>query len=134
MKKSATNHTGWWIAGLLEKHSHPDRAPYWNNYRLIRADDWRTAFRRATEMGESNARVGVEAFGGRQEFIGVSDLVPIYDEIEDGAELLWQELWPDSANPNEIPLDVYSEADLESEYEDQQTEHVEGGKASPATS
>jgi hypothetical protein len=70
-------------------------------------------------MGESNARVGAQAFGGHQEFIGVSDLVPIYDEFEDGAELLWQELWPDTNNPNEIPLDVYSEADLESQYEDQ---------------
>jgi hypothetical protein len=126
MKKSATSRTGWWIAGLLEKHSNTDRAPYWNNYRLIRADDWRTAFRRAIEMGESNARVGAQAFGGHQEFIGVSDLVPIYDEFEDGAELLWQELWPDTNNPNEIPLDVYSEADLESQYEDQ-AEHAVGG-------
>jgi len=118
MKKSATSRTGWWIAGLLEKHSHTDRAPYWNNYRLIKAEDWRTAYRRATEMGERIARVGTEAFGGQQDFIGITDLLPIYDEFEDGAELLWQEFWPDTDNPDEIPLCVYSEADLESKYED----------------
>jgi len=127
MKKSATSRTGWWIAGLLEKHSSTDRAPYWNNYRLIRADDWRTAFRRAIEMGENNARVGVEAFGGHQEFLGVSDLLPIYDEFEDGAELLWQELWPDADNPNDAPLGVFSEAEMESKFEDKEAEHVVGG-------
>lgn len=78
-------------------------------------------------MGESNARVGVEAFGGHQEFIGVSDLLPIYDEFEDGAELLWQELWPDADNPNDAPLGVFSEAEMESKYEEQEAEHVVGG-------
>jgi hypothetical protein len=69
-------------------------------------------------MGERIARVGTEAFGGQQDFIGITDLLPIYDEFEDGAELLWQECWPDTDNPDEIPLCVYSEADLESKYED----------------
>jgi hypothetical protein len=72
-------------------------------------------------MGESNARVGVEAFGEHQEFLGVSDLLPIYDDFEDGAELLWQELWPHADNPNETPLSVFSEADLELEYEEIKT-------------
>lgn len=118
MNKSATSRTGWWIAGLLERHSKNGRAPYWNHYRLIKAKDWRTAYRRATEMGVNSARVGKEAFGGQQDFIGITDLVPIDDEFEDGAEILWQELWPDADNPDEIPLCVYSEADLESMYEE----------------
>ena len=73
-------------------------------------------------MGKSNARVGVEAFGGQQEFIGVTDLLPIFDEFEDGAELLWQELWPDTDNLNESPLDVFTEAEMQSKYEDQEAE------------
>lgn len=76
-------------------------------------------------MGERNARVGVEAFGGHQEFIGISDLLPIYDEFEDGAELLWQELWPDADRPDEIPLSVFSEAYFESKYEDQAEQFVD---------
>jgi hypothetical protein len=72
------------------------------------------------EMGESNARVGVEAFGLQQEFIGVSDLLPIYDEFEDGAEVLWQEIWPDADNPNDNPLGVFTEAEMENEFEYQE--------------
>ena len=116
MKKPAISRTGWWIAGLLEKHSHTGRPPFWNNYRLIKAADWRTAFRKATEMGKANARVGNEAFSGQQEFIGVSDLSPIYDEFEEGAEILWQEL-DASEDDDGIPLQIFTETDLESQYE-----------------
>ncbi len=69
-------------------------------------------------MGHDEVRVGNGAFSDKQEFVGITDLLPIYDEFEDGAELLWQELWPDPDNHNETPLDVFSEADLESEYEE----------------
>lgn len=116
VKNPATSKTGWWIAGLLEKHSHAGQPPYWNNYRLIKASDWRTAFRKATEMGKANARVGNEAFSGHQEFIGVSDLLPVNDELEDGAELLWQELEA-SDEGDGIPLQVFTETELESRYE-----------------
>lgn len=124
MKKPATSPTGWWIAGLLHKHSTPDRAPYWNNYRLVRAQDWRTAFRKATEIGASDSRAGSEAFSYPQEFIGISDLLPIYEEFKDGSELLWQELWPEENDPDGAPLRIFSELDLELEYE---TEAEQGG-------
>ena len=117
MKSPATSPTGWWIAGLLIRHSGSDRAPYWNNYRLIRAQDWRTAFRRATEMGENDAAAGNAAFSERQEFIGITDLLPIYEPFADGSEVLWQELWPDESAPNGIPLPIFSESDLETMYQ-----------------
>jgi len=69
-------------------------------------------------MGMSDARAGNEEFSDKQNFIGVTDLLPIYDEFEDGAELLWQELWPDADDPGGIPIGVYSEAELESKYEE----------------
>ena len=117
MKKPAISPTGWWIAGLLEKQPGTARSPYWNNYRLIRAVDWRTAYRRAMEMGTSDSRTGDRAFTGPHAFIGVSDLVPIYDEFEDGAEILWEELEA-TEDGDGVPLQVFTEADLESEYED----------------
>ncbi|MDQ8192755.1 DUF4288 domain-containing protein, partial [Roseibacillus persicicus] len=117
MKKTSTSRTGWWIVGLLLKQFSSEGAPYWNNYRLVRGEDWRTAFRRATEMGENDAQVGNRAFSDQQEFIGITDLLPIYDEFEDGAELLWQELWPDAENGDVLPIGVYTEAELETEYE-----------------
>jgi hypothetical protein len=117
MKKPATSPTGWWIAGLLEKQPETAPSPYWNNYRLVRADDWRTAFRRAMEMGASDARTGNRAFTGLRAFIGVCDLIPIFDKFEDGAELLWQELEA-SEDDDGIPLQVFTEDDFESQYEE----------------
>ena len=114
----------------MVKHSGSERAPFWNNYRLVRADDWRTAFRKATEMGVSDTRGGNDAFSDQQTFIGVTDLLPIYDEFEDGAELLWQELWPDADDLDGMPLGVYSEAELESKYEE--AEQVSGGNGGQA--
>ena len=68
-------------------------------------------------MGKSDACGGDRAIGGSHAFIGVSDLVPMYDEFEDGAEILWEEL--EAAEDGDgIPLQVFTEADLESEYED----------------
>jgi hypothetical protein len=118
MKISATSPTGWWIAGLLIKQSDSVRAPFWNNYRLVKAVDWRTAFRRATEMGLSDVRTGNEAFSKKQYFIGITDLLPIYEDFVDGAELLWQELWPAPDDPDGTPLAVYYESDLQSKYEE----------------
>lgn len=69
-------------------------------------------------MGASCVRAGNEAFSDKQYFIGITDLLPIYDDFEDGAELLWQELWPDADDRDGIPLCVYSEAELESKYEE----------------
>ena len=76
-------------------------------------------------MGESSARVGNEAFSCHQEFLGVSNLLPIYDEFEDGAELLWQELEA-SDDEGGIPLQVFTEGDLESQYEEPGEQAMDG--------
>jgi hypothetical protein len=114
MNHPDTSPTGWWIAGLLEKHSHSGRPPFWNNYRLIRAADWRTAFKKAVQMGQCSADAGAEALGGPINFIGITDLLPIYEEFEDGAELMSEELWPTEGAGNGIPMQIFSESDLES--------------------
>lgn len=68
-------------------------------------------------MGTSDAEIGDRAMGGCHALIGVSDLVPIYDEFQDGAELPWQELEATDEGDG-VPLRIFTEADLESEYED----------------
>lgn len=117
-RRTPTSPTGWWIAELIEKQSDPARAPYWVNHILIKAEDWRTAFRRATEMGLRDVAVGNKAFGHQQEFLGLADLVPIYEQFEDGAELMWKELWPEDKSPDLPQIEVYTESDLEALYHD----------------
>ena len=104
-------------AGLLERHSHPNRTVYWNNYRLIRASHWREAFRRAIEMGTSSTETGRRAFGHPQSFLGITDLVPIYDEFEDGAEVLWQEFDSSDCDSSGFPIGVFTEPEMATIYE-----------------
>ena len=75
-------------------------------------------------MGQNDSRVGSEAFSGSCEFIGVSDLVPIYDDFEDGAEILWEELDISDDVEGEGSHSVYTESDLESVYESKPAEQV----------
>jgi len=110
--------TGWWLASLLEHHQATDglsKTVYWENYRLIRASGWREAFHKAQGFGVSDAAVGNEAFSYRQTFVGITDLVPIYDEFEDGAEILWKEY--DASQEDNASSWVYSEEEMASIFD-----------------
>lgn len=115
--RRAISPTGWWIAGLLERHKNSGRAAYWNNYRLIRAEHWRDAFQKALAHGRSDCEIGSREFSGSTEFVGVTDLVPIYEPFEDGAEMLWEEYDQPEGSSEEAPLDTYSEAEMAAFYE-----------------
>ncbi len=109
--------TGWWIASLLEHHQATDDRPavYWENYRLIRASGWREAFHKAQYLGANDANDGDEEFSYRQTFIGITDLVPIHDEFEDGAEILWKEY--DASQDDSTSSWVYSEEEMASLFD-----------------
>lgn len=66
-------------------------------------------------MGEADAQSGRRAFSNNPTFIGIADLVPIYDAFEDGAEMLWREL--DDEAPGNAESLVYSEHELAAIYE-----------------
>ena len=112
----AVSPTGWWIAALLERKPPGGRTAYWNNYRLIRAHDWREAFRRAHEMGEDDARAGNDAMSKGHEFIGVTDLLPVYDKFEDGAEILFEEHAGADGDPSKPPMEIWTEDELSALY------------------
>lgn len=117
---------------MLMRHRHPDRVIFWNNYRLIRADEWRAAFRRATAHGMSDGDVGNRAFSHNQEFVGITDLTPIYEEFEDGAEVLWQEFDSSDCDSSGLPCNVFTEVDMEAVYDTQPPPPEVGGEgASP---
>jgi hypothetical protein len=112
MKRDISEHsTGWWVAGLLMKNTDPGVAPYWNNIRIFKAGSWREAFRKAEEAGRSEQEP-TQAFAHQQEFVGISDLVPVYEDFEDGSELIWQEI----RSGEELPR-VYTIDDLKAVFE-----------------
>lgn len=93
---------GWWIASYVlrfvwndEKDSPQSSCVAWENTILVQAPDRDEAFDKATRLGEAAPDALVdEADPGRTgywRFEGLSNLLPIYDELKDGAEVLWVE-------------------------------------------
>ena|SRR5688572_17938858 len=91
------NHSGWWIYGEVEywvskrqkKLLPGSRCLVWENTRLIRANDRNDAYRKA--LKRSRAGYPSKTNGGEWHFAGISMLLPVYDDLEDGVELLWDD-------------------------------------------
>lgn len=89
------NHTGWWIFREVEqwvskrqrKLSSRSRCRVWVNLRLIRARNREDAYRKAMRLGREEHPS--QTNGGEWRFAGISMLLPLYEKIEDGAEILW---------------------------------------------
>jgi len=96
------NHAGWWIASFIERFEYYDenkanlnrRCLAYENTILIRAPNREVAYRKAVAQGRlSNGSEGWSSSSGRKgawRFDGLTGLLPVYEELEDGAEILWQ--------------------------------------------
>lgn len=97
------NHTGWWIASYIERFEFYDedkrnpnrRCLAWENTVLVRARHREQAYKKSLSIGRLGD--GSEAFDvqtkrkGAWRFEGLTSLLPVYEQIEDGSELLWTE-------------------------------------------
>lgn len=90
----------------------------WENLILIQADDPESAYNKAIENGEIyNDAEFLHVYkgkSGRWRFEGLMSLLPVYDELEDGAELLWSEYYKSSKGIERIvktkeELEVFQE-------------------------
>ena len=92
---------GWWIASYIERFEYEDedktnlnrRCDAWENTILINAKDREQAYRKAIKIGRLG-EMGYETTDGRMgtwRFEGLTSLLPIYEELEDGAEIIWRE-------------------------------------------
>ena len=69
------------------KSAKTKRFPVWENTRLIRARNREQAYRKAMKL--ANVGMPSKTDGGEWQFEGISLLLPIYEELVDGAEILW---------------------------------------------
>jgi hypothetical protein len=91
------NHTGWWIFEEVEqwvskrqkKLSPANRCLVRLNLKLARAKSRAEAYRKAMNFGRAGKPS--KTHGGEWRFAGISMLLPVYDKIEDGSEILWKE-------------------------------------------
>jgi Domain of unknown function (DUF4288) len=100
--RNRTRH-GWWIATCLERFEYYDenrrnlnrRCLAWENTILIKARNREEAWRKAVAQGRLSE--GSEAWDsetgrkGAWHFEGLTSLLPVYDRLEDGAEIIWVE-------------------------------------------
>jgi hypothetical protein len=100
--RNRTRH-GWWIATYIERFEYYDedtsnlnrRCLAWENTILIKARTREEAWRKA--LAEGRLSEGSEAWDGETgrkgawHFEGLTSLLPIYDRLEHGAELIWVE-------------------------------------------
>ena len=94
---------GWWIASYVERFEYYDekrrnlsrRCLAWENTILLKARNREEAWRKALAHGRLSE--GTEALDtktrrkGAWRFEGLTSLLPVYDRLEDGAEVLWAE-------------------------------------------
>ena len=96
------NHTGWWIASYIERFEFYDedklnanrRCLAWENTILIKAEDREEAYQKAVDCARLSEGCEAQNDSGRTgvwRYEGLTSLLPVYEELEDGAEILWVE-------------------------------------------
>jgi hypothetical protein len=94
----------------LEKPLAQEKYQVWENLILIRAASPEEAYEKAMKHGfDSEDNVKIDGQKGRCKFKGLKDLVRIYDDLEDGAELVWQEY---ELEKNQLEIAVKTKQDL----------------------
>lgn len=98
-EKISNEKKNWFIAEIIEKcepvirndESDLRRVTTYGNHHLIKADSPEEAFDKAVKLGEkSNYKfINSDKLEMESSFVGIGELVPIYEDIEDGAELMW---------------------------------------------
>jgi hypothetical protein len=94
---------GWWVASYLVRFEYEDedkdnlnrRCLAWENTIIIKAKNRDQAYQKAVKVGQlSDDQEGYSAADGRKgrwKYEGLTSLIAIYDELEDGAEIIWRE-------------------------------------------
>jgi Domain of unknown function (DUF4288) len=94
---------GWWVATYIERAAWDDepnpgdlsRCLAWENTVIFQAPDREAAYAKALVLGAQNssrfADSTKEGRSGHWVFEGLTSLLPIYDELKDGTEILWTE-------------------------------------------
>lgn len=91
--------TGWWLYREIEqwvsnrqikaKLKPGSRCLVWENTRIIKARDRNEAYAKAMRLGKECSPSKTDR--GEWRFMGIAQLLPIYEDLADGAELMWED-------------------------------------------
>ena len=98
-----TSPVGWYLGTYLLRfmelrdpaRNDPERRCLaWENTVLVRAKSFDEAYEKVKSIGQQNAiqyRGGKEGVPVKWQFVGIKDILPIYEKLTDGAEIAWTE-------------------------------------------
>lgn len=97
---------GWYVGSYLirfielEKDKNDDleeRFMSWENTVIVKASDLDEAYDKVVEIAKADTKPykgGPKGIPVQWVFEGVTELLPVYEELEDGAEIMWEEHSP----------------------------------------
>lgn len=97
---------GWYVGIYQLRRVKPDRSDIedeaarflvWENTVLVKADSLGAAYDRVTDIAQENtdpSKGGDDAIDAQWVFEGILDVVPIYEDLQDGCEILWAQRSP----------------------------------------
>jgi hypothetical protein len=99
MSDKIINNGNWFLVEIIERceplNADPSkplrRCIVWGNYHLIKADSADMAYDKGEKLGKegnynfNNARKTEMKW----EYVGIGDILPIYEDLEDKAEIMW---------------------------------------------
>jgi hypothetical protein len=99
MTKKILNKGDWFLVEIIERCEPVDsnqkhdlrRCIVWGNFHLIRATSPDKAYNKAEKLGKSGNYefTNSDKLKMKWEFVGIGDIIPIYEDIEDKAEIMW---------------------------------------------
>jgi hypothetical protein len=101
-----TSPVGWYVASYLLRFVELDRKDIddpeakflsWENTVLVKAINLDEAYDKTVRIAEESTKPykgGPYGVDVQWQFEGVTQLVPVYEQIEDGAEIMWTEHAP----------------------------------------
>ncbi len=97
---------GWYVGSYLLRFVELDdpnrndpeaRFTSWENTVLVKASSIEAAYTKIEKIGKLNSKPykgGPQGIPVQWEYLGVTEVLPIYEDIEDGAEIAWAERAP----------------------------------------
>jgi hypothetical protein len=94
MAKRTPKRMEWFLADLIQQFTFKDGSHLvWVNTRLVKATSLEQAYEKALEFGKAynHTFINTDQEEVKSSFRGLRDLYLIYEELEDGTELIYEE-------------------------------------------
>lgn len=100
-EKIEIKNNNWYIVELIEKcepvirNENQDlrRVSTWGNFHIVKAETPKIAYEKAVKIGKDAEFKFINSDKLEMEwiFVGIGNLIPIYEDIQDGSEIMWED-------------------------------------------